>query len=181
VEEERHDGCNDRAPTAAEHVPYYEQYIRLTPDGDIVEILAHQIATTCAYFGQLTPEQTVCRPTPGEWCAADIVGHLSDVERVFSYRALRLSRGDFASPEDVDFEAYAAVARYAARPMPDIVAGFAALRAATLALLRNLDEDAWARRAPESWSLRSVRAFAYLLTGHELHHLYDVQARLPAA
>jgi hypothetical protein len=166
-------------PTATEHVHYYEQYIRLAPDGDIVETLARQIAATSAYFEHLTPEQASRRPAAGEWCPADIVGHLTDVERVVAYRTLRLSRGDFASPEDVDFEAYATAADYATRPMSAIVAEFTAIRAATVAMLRNLDEAAWARRAPESWSLRSVRAFAYLLAGHELHHLYDVQARLP--
>ena len=76
-------------PTAAEHVPYYEQYIRLAPDGDIVETLARRIDATSAYFERLTPEQAVQRPAPSEWCPADIVGHLTDVERVFAYRALK--------------------------------------------------------------------------------------------
>ena len=166
-------------PTAAEHIPHYEQYIRLAPEGNILETLVRQIDVTAAYFGQLTPEQAVRRPAPGEWCPADIVGHLADVERVFSYRVLRLGRGDFAQPEDADFEAYAVAAGYDAHPIGEIVAEFAAARAATVAMLRDLNEDAWAHRAPEGWTLRSVRAFAYVLAGHELHHLYDVQALLP--
>jgi hypothetical protein len=81
----------------------------------------------------------------------------------------------------MDPEAYAAAAGYASRPLGAVLDEFAATRAATLALLRGLDEVAWSRRAPETWSARSVRAFAFILAGHELHHLYDVQVRLPGA
>jgi hypothetical protein len=165
-------------PTAGEHIPYYEQYIRLAPDGDIVATLARQIETTTAFFSQLTPEQAAWRPAPGEWCATDIVGHLADAERLFSSRAWRLARGDMAPPESMDPEDYAAAAGYAARPLDEVVAEFATQRAATLALLRGLDEQAWARRAPETWSCRSVRGFAYVLAGHEIHHLNDVRERL---
>lgn len=168
-------------PSAAEHISYYKQYIRLAPDGDIVETMARQIATTTAYFEQLTPEQAVWRPAPGEWCPTDIIGHLVDAERLFSNRAWRLARGDMALPESMEPDDYAAAAGYAARPLGDVLAEFAAARAATVALLDGLDEAAWARRAPDSWSCRSVRAFAYILAGHELFHLYDVQERLPAA
>lgn len=168
-------------PTAGEHIPYYEQYIRLAPDGDIVEILAQQIATTSAYFSRLTPEQAVWRPALGEWCATDIVGHLADAERLFSSRAWRLARGDMAPPESMEPDDYAAAAGYAARPLGEVLEEFAATRAATVALLRGLDAAAWERRAPETWSCRSVRTFAFVLAGHELYHLYDVQARLPGA
>ena len=136
---------------------------------------------TTGYFAQLTPEQALWRSAPGEWCPTDIIGHLADAERLFAGRAWRLARGDMTPPESMDPEAYAATAAYAARPLDDVLDEFAATRAATLALLRGLDEAAWARRAPETWSVRSVRCFAYVLAGHELHHLYDVQERLPAA
>ena len=165
-------------PTAAEHIPYYEQYIRLAPDGDILATLARQIETTTAFFARLTPEQATWRPAPGEWCATDIVGHLADAERLFANRAWRLARGDMQLPEPMEPDDYAAVADYARRPLGEVLDELAAQRAATLALLRGLDAVAWARRAPESWSCRSVRGFAYILAGHEIHHLNDVRDRL---
>lgn len=166
-------------PTAEEHIPYYDQYIRLVPDGGIVDILAGQITGTRDFLARLTPEEAAWRPAPGEWSATAIVGHLADTERVFAYRALRLARGDATPPAGVEFEDYAAVAGYGGRALADVVAEFAAVRAATVALLRGLGAAAWARRAPEEWTCRSVRAFAYALAGHEIHHLDDIRRRHP--
>lgn len=165
-------------PTADEHIPYYQQYIGLVPDGDIVATLEQQIGESAACFAELTPEQARWRPAPGEWNALEIVGHLAHTERVFSYRVLRIARADPTLWESIEFDQYVAVADFDRRTMPNLVAELAAVRDATVQLLRGLSEAAWDRRMPEKWTTRSVRSIAYALAGHELHHLRDVR-RIP--
>src|ERR1700704_201528 len=79
-------------PDADECLPYYFEYIGLVPDEPIVPRLERQIGESAAYLAACTPEGALWREAPGEWNVLEIVGHLADVERVFSYRALRIAR-----------------------------------------------------------------------------------------
>ena len=163
-------------PAADECLPYYFQYIDLVPDGGhVVTQLERQIAETAAYLATFTPAEAAWREAPGEWNMLEIVGHLADTERVYEYRALHIARADPRMWTSIEFPAYAAAANYQARTLADIVAEYAAVRAAFVALLRGLDAAAWGRRAPDDWSLRSVRAVAYTMAGHELHHVADIR------
>lgn len=162
-------------PDADECLPYYFQYIRLVPDGHIVERLERQITESAAFLSAFTPEQAKWRKAPGEWNILEIVGHLADAERVFGYRALLIARGDPVMWTPVEFDNYAAAANFRDRPLGDIVAELTAVRAAFVAFLRGLDAAAWQRRAPQEWTTRSVRAVAYAMAGHELHHLADIR------
>jgi DinB superfamily len=162
-------------PGADECLPYYVQYIELVPEGHVVMLLERQIAETAAFLATFTPEQARWREAPGEWNILEIVGHLADTERVFGYRALRIARADPVMWTQVEFGDWAAAANFQARPLGDVVAEYAAVRAAFVAFLRGLDAAAWARRAPADWTLRSVRAVAYAMAGHELHHLASIR------
>ena len=162
-------------PKADECLPYYFEYIDLVPDGHVVERLERQIDESAAFLATFTPEQALWREGPEEWNIVEIVGHLADVERVSSYRALCIARGEPNKWTQVEFGAYAAAANFTERPLGDVVAEYAAVRAASVALLRGLDAAAWDRRAPPDWSLRSVRALAYTIAGHELHHVADIR------
>lgn len=165
-------------PAAGEHIPYYETYITLVPNGEIVETLDRQIDETAAFFGSLTSAQTADRPTGDTWSVNEIVGHLADTERVFSYRALRIARADLTPWESVEFDPYTEAADFNRQPLAQLVDEYVAVRRATVTLLRGLNDAAWARRMPEAWTLRSVRTIAYVLAGHELHHRDDVRQRL---
>jgi hypothetical protein len=162
-------------PDADECQPYYFTYIDLVPDGDVVERLERQITETAAYLAPFTPAQALRREAPGEWNAVEIVGHMIDTERVFEYRALHIARADPVMWTKVEFPAYAENANYAARSLPDVMAEFTAVRASFVALLRGLDKAAWERRAPSDWTVRSVRAVAWCMAGHELHHLASIR------
>ena len=162
-------------PAAEEHIPYYSQYIQLVPERAIVSILERQIQETAAFLEGFTPEQARWRPAPGEWCGLDIVGHLADAERLFTYRGMKIARGDSAMWESVEPDEWAANAGYGAQNLADVVAEFVAVRAAFVAFLRGLDDAAWERRKGEEWSMRSVRALAYTVAGHELHHMIDLR------
>jgi hypothetical protein len=128
-----------------------------------------------AFLAAFTPEQALRREAPGEWNVVEIVGHLADTERVLGYRALRIARADPVMWTKVEFGDYAAAVNFRERPLGDVVAEYAAVRAAFVAFLRGLDGAAWKRRAPADWTLRSVRAIAYCMAGHELHHLASIR------
>jgi hypothetical protein len=162
-------------PDADECLPYYFQYIQLVPDGHVVDILERQITESAAFLSAFTPQQALWREAPGEWNILEIVGHVSDVERVFAYRALRIARADPVMWTGVEFENYAAAANFRDRPLGNVVAELRAVRAASISLLRGLDDAAWQRRGPPDWTLRSVRAIAHTIAGHELHHLADIR------
>ncbi|CAA9590823.1 MAG: hypothetical protein AVDCRST_MAG18-5211 [uncultured Thermomicrobiales bacterium] len=163
-------------PTADESISYYQRYIALVPDGDLLAILARQAREVAALLADCSPAQAQRRPAPGEWNAIEIVGHLADTERVLAYRALRIARRDPTPLEGVgDFAAYVTSARFAGRSLADVVAEYAAVRGASLALFRSLDAADWAQIGVADGDRISVRALAYIIAGHDLHHLPDLR------
>jgi hypothetical protein len=162
-------------PAEDEHIPYYRQYIDQVPEGDVLEILAHQIGDTERYFLGFSADEAVWRPAPDEWSAIEVAGHLVDAERLFMHRALVVARGDDTPWANFEPDLYVANGGFGERAIADVAAEFATVRTATLAFLRGLDTSAWSRRAPASFSMRSVRAFAYTAAGHELHHLASLR------
>jgi hypothetical protein len=164
---------NPGRPVSGEYRPYFDTYIRLVPDGDIVARLDNQIAETVAALKDFTPEQAEWRPAPGEWNMKEIVGHLADSERVFAFRAVSFARNDPTPLPGMDQNIYMAGATFADRTLDDVVEEFVAVRRASLALFRGLDAAAWARGGAADGSPLSVRALAYITAGHELHHAKD--------
>jgi hypothetical protein len=161
-------------PEASEHIPYFGQYIELVPDGDITEILENQISETDGFFGRFSAEAARQRPAPGEWNPIEIAGHLVDTERVLSYRLLRIARADATLWESIEFEDYVEHGGFSERDLMEIMDEFVAVRTSTVALLGGLSAAAWERRMPDEWSVRSVRSLAYVIAGHELHHVADL-------
>ena len=172
-----------RRPAPEEHAPYYARYIALVPDGDIVETLRRQIVETRALLGGVSPERAAVRYAPGKWSVTEVVGHLADGERVFAHRALRFARGDRTPLPGFDENDYAATARYASRPLADVLAELETVRAASVALFGTFDDAELSRRGIANEAEISVRAIVWIIAGHELHHRSVLRERYlaPAA
>jgi hypothetical protein len=112
-----------------------------------------------------------------DWNIIEVVGHVADAERVFAYRALCIARTDTTPLLSFDQDLYVAAANFARRPLADLLDELATVRRATLSLLRGLDVEAWLRRGTVNNNPMSVRALAYIIAGHELHHLEDFRQR----
>jgi len=164
---------NPGRPQSGEFLEYYGEYINLVPEGDVTSLLERQIDETVETLSTFSDEQAAWRPAPGEWNAIEIVGHLADMERVFAYRAVSFARNSPGALPDIDPDDFMVDAGFARRPLADVVAEFVAVRQASLALFRSLDEAAWLRRGVASDNEVSVRALAYITAGHELHHSLD--------
>ncbi len=164
-------------PASDEYAPYYEKYVSLVPDADLVETLERQGAETLALLRGLTEEQGAHRYAPDKWSVKQLVGHVSDGERLFAYRALAIGRGDRAPLPGMDQDVWMAGVDFDARTLASLADEFAAVRAATLHLLRHLSPEAWSRRGTASENEVTVRALAYIIAGHEAHHLRILRER----
>jgi uncharacterized damage-inducible protein DinB len=157
-------------PEPSEYAPYYGRYIALVEGDEILSILDRQRRQTMLLLSGRDEEDGNFRYAPGKWSAKEILGHVCDTERIFSYRVLRISRGDNTPIEGFEQDDYVRNGPFAKLAFSDLVEEFIAVRRATLSLLRNLDEAAWLRRGIASNNEVTVRALAYTIAGHELHH-----------
>lgn len=164
-------------PTPDEYAAFYAGYVARVPAGDILQILADQHATVQALLTPLTQDQALFRPTPEDWNILEVLGHMTDGEQVFAYRALRIARGDATPLAGFDQDDYVRAARSSERPLADLLAAYSAQRQATLAMLRTFDAEAAARRGIVSGHPCSARAWAYIIAGHELYHIADFHER----
>jgi hypothetical protein len=157
-------------PQAGEYAPYYDRYVSLVRGDDILNTLDQQRRDTMLLLSGRDEEDGDFRYAPDKWSAKEVLGHVCDTERVFAYRALRFARADATPVAGFEQDDYVRNGPFAQRPLADLVEDFIAVRRATLSLLRNLDEAAWPRRGVANKNEVSVRALAYIIAGHELHH-----------
>lgn len=164
-------------PGPDEHLPYFSKYTVLVPGEDAYTLLQSGIERTTAMLGGLDESQASFRYAPGKWSVKQVVGHLSDVERVFAYRALVAARGDRTPLPSFDENEYAEAGDFDQRPIAEIVAEFRAVRAASLALFGSLGPEALARRGNANGATITPRAVAWIAAGHELHHVAILRER----
>ena len=164
-------------PEPTEHAPYYSLYIDKIREGDILKTLAQQNAQTLQLLESIGEEKANFRYAPDKWSVKQVLGHVIDVERVFAYRALAFARNDPAKLPSMEQNDYAAGANFERRPLGRILAEFAAVRAANLALFESFDAEIAMRRGTASGYEFSVRAIPYIIAGHELHHVGVLRER----
>src|SRR5689334_2824348 len=165
-------------PDPSEYAPYYSKYLAHVPEDDILTALGEQMESTLALLRAAPEAKASVRHPPYAWTVKDVVGHLTDCERVFGYRALRIARGDATPLPGFDENAYARAAGADRVPLGDLAAEFEAVRRSHLGLFRRLPVAAWTRLGVANDSPVSVRALAYIMLGHERHHAAILRERL---
>lgn len=156
-------------PQPDEYAPYAGKYVSLVPDGDILVTLESQGQETATLLARPEVEGDF-RYAPGKWSVKEALGHIIDTERIFSYRALRIARNDKTPLAGFEQDDYVKYGAFGQSTLSSLVEEFKSVRRATLALYLGLDEAAWIRRGVASNNEVTVRALAYLIAGHELHH-----------
>lgn len=159
-----------RRPERSEYHEYYETYIGRVPHAPIVDTLARQAAETHSFLRAVPPERETYRYRAGAWSVREVVGHLIDAERVFGYRALWFARGAPGALPGMDQDVFAQAAAADTRPLVALADEFRDLRQSHVPFFRALPEAAWDRTGIASENSVSVRALAWILAGHELHH-----------
>jgi hypothetical protein len=168
-------------PDSADYAPDHGKYVSLVPEDDVLAALKSQLAETLALLRGAPESEANRRHPPYTWSIKEVVGHLTDCERVFGYRALRFARGDATPLPGFDENAYARAAESDRRTLADLAAEFEAVRRSHLALFGSLSEAAWDRKGIANDSEVTVRAIAYILVGHERHHTAILRRRLSKA
>jgi uncharacterized damage-inducible protein DinB len=164
-------------PEAGEYAPYYEKYVSQVEGNDILATLDDQRRKTLLLLSGRSEGEGDIRYAPDKWSVKEVLGHICDAERVFAYRTLRISRNDATPLASFDEKEFANHAPFARLALGDIIEDYIAVRRATITLLRNLDEAAWTRRGVASDNPVTVRALAYMIAGHELHHRRILQEK----
>ncbi len=157
-------------PQAGEYAPYYDRYISLIPGNDVLSALDEQRRHTLLLLSGRTDADGNLRYAPEKWSVKEVLGHINDTERVFAYRALRIARNDQTPIEGFEQDDYVKFGPFANRSLEDLVEDYIGVRRATMSLFRNLDDSAWTRRGTANKNEVTVRALAYIIAGHELHH-----------
>jgi len=164
-------------PKAEEYAPYFDRYISLVRDEDILATLQKQWSETAVLLKSLNEKDGEFRYGPDKWSVKEVVGHMNDTERIFAYRALRISRGDKTPLAGFEQDDYVRGGGFDKRTLADIAEEFDAIRKSTMILFRGLEKDAWTRQGIANNGDLSVRALAYMIAGHELHHRRILQEK----
>jgi hypothetical protein len=164
------DAVRTKKPEQSEFLPYYGRYIDLVPSGDVLATLAKQIGETQALLRGLPASIATHRYAEGKWSVNEVVGHVADAERIFAARALRFARNDTTPLPSFDQNDYVANSTFNDYSLSELLLELASVRQSTVYLFGHIDEAAWMRRGIASDAEVSVRALAYIIAGHELHH-----------
>ena len=164
-------------PSQAEFASFYAGYVSLVPEADIMSVLEGQADDVRLQTRAFIPKREEFRYAPGKWSVRQVLGHVTDAERVFGFRAFCFSRGDENALPGFEQDDYVARASFDRCSLADLVKEFGQLREANLTVLRRLDDTAWRRMGTASGKPVSVRALAYIMAGHVRHHLHVLSTR----
>lgn len=166
-----------RRPTDNEYASFYAGYVGLVPDGDLLASLELQAADTQKLLRPIGEARSQHRYAPDKWSIREVIGHVADSERVFTYRALRFARADATPLPGYDEKLWGQTTNAHLRTLASLLDDLQALRAATLTLFRGFADADWDRSGNANNNPITVRAVAYVVAGHERHHMKFLKER----
>ena len=159
-----------KRPEPTEFAEYYGKYVSKVPGTDVLGVLESQRVQMQNLFGARSERDGSFRYAPGKWTVKEVLGHITDTERIFTYRALRIARGDQTPLPGFEQDDFVKNGAFSERSLADLAEEFAAVRSASLTLFRSFPEAAWSRRGVASQKEVTVRALAFITAGHQIHH-----------
>src|SRR6476619_6143830 len=164
-------------PQPAEYDPYYEKYISLVPEDEIVRALESQIDEFAGLFSNVPEEKGTFAYAEGKWTLKESLSHVIDGERMFAYRALRIARGDKTPIEGFEQDGYIENSHANRRSFGQLIEEFSLLREANLMFFSNLESEDWVRVGTANNVGISVRSLAWIMVGHVRHHVAILNER----
>ena len=159
-----------KRPEANEYAEYYGKYIAKVPGTDVLGVLESQRLQVLQLFAGRSERDGNFRYASDKWTIKEVLGHVTDAERSFAYRALRIARGDQTPLASFEQDDYVKNGGFASRTLADLVEEFGAVRGASVALFRSFDNAAWSKRGVASQKEVTVRALGFITAGHQIHH-----------
>ncbi len=167
----------ERRPEPNEYGEFYRPYVAAAPDGSILDTLREQRYDFLRLAADVPADMEQYRYAPGKWSVRELVGHLTDSERMFAMRAMAFARGDRAHYPGFDENEYVAASGADDRTLAALVEEWDAARYATLLLFKGLPDAAWNRRGRASGFEFTVRSMAWITAGHMQHHMRMLRTR----
>ena len=158
-------------PQEDEYGDFYEGYIKLVEPPNVIQTLIQQGQQVYALIQQLTDEEAHHRYAKGKWSVKEMIGHLVDTERIMSYRALCISRGEQTALPGYDHNSYVQAADFDQRSLRSLSTEYDALRNANISMFSSFTPKQIQRTGRANDVTVSVRALAFIIAGHEKHHL----------
>jgi len=165
-------------PVTGEYQDYFDTYISLVEEGNILEILEEQITTIAEMLAAVPDSQLDCLHEPYTWTIKQVIGHCVDTERIFGYRACRFAANDPTPVPGFDQDTYVDNTDYQGVSLEALIQELLLARQANLAMLKRQTQDAWLRTGTADGKTMSVRAAAYVMAGHIIHHFKIIEKRL---
>lgn len=165
-------------PAPDEYARHFGTYIALVPEDRVVPVLRASLAETLELLRGVSDEEASRLHPPYTWTVKQVIGHLTDSERIFAYRALRIARGDSTPLPAFDENLYAESAVFRDRSLASLADELELVRQSDIAFFENLAREDWDRRGIASGAAVSVRALAFSIAGHDRHHIAIVRKRL---
>ncbi len=164
-------------PQPTEYAEYYANYISKVPGSDILSVLESQRLQMLQLFSGRSERDGSFRYAAGKWTVKEVLGHITDTERIFTYRALRFARGDQTPLPGFEQNDYVRSGAFGERMLAGLAEEFGAVRSASIALFRSFNDEAWTRRGMADQKEVTVRALAFITAGHQMHHRMILEER----
>ena len=164
-------------PEKTEYAQFYETYVSLVNESDVVSAMQKQADEVSDLFSRISDEKGLYAYAEGKWTINELLGHLIDGERIFAYRAFRISRRDKTPLAGFDQNPYIENADYNSVKLAKLLAEFSLLRQSNILLFNNISDEMWTRKGIASDNEISVRALAYIMVGHIRHHVKILKDR----
>ena len=158
-------------PASSEYVHFYSTYVGNVEKKNIINTLNTQMHELYTLINTVPADKAFFAYAPGKWTIKEIIGHMIETERVFSFRALAISRGDEGELPNMDQDAYIKGNNYNSRTLANLSNEYLAVRVSTLHLLTNMSKEMIAKTGNIAGNTITVRALAFIIAGHERHHI----------
>lgn len=166
-----------KRPNPTEYASYYDGYIKLVPQENVLDVLNEQVAVVKSVLAKVELNKENYRYAPKKWTIKEVVGHMVDTERIMAYRALCIARGEKNALPGYDDNEYVANANFNASSLTILTHHLELVRAANLALFKTFDEEAFNKIGVANKADISVRALLFIIAGHTQHHLNVIKEK----
>jgi hypothetical protein len=164
-------------PEATEYADFYANYIAKVPGSDVLGVLESQRLQMLQLFAGRSERDGSFRYGPGKWSVKEVLGHITDTERIFTYRALRIARGDQTPLPGFEQDDFVKNGAFGERTLASLAEEFGLVRSASIVLFRSIPEKVLSRRGVASQKEVTVRALAFITAGHQIHHRIILEER----
>ncbi len=166
-----------KRPLSTEHPPYYQKYIDLVKNDNVLKALDEQIIKIQETISRIPVEKEDYAYADGKWTVKEVLGHIIDTERIMAYRALRFARKDKTPLSGFDQNTYIANANFNKQTLYNLAHEFAVVREANLSLFKNFDESNLDETGVANGTETSVRAVLFMIVGHATHHINVIKEK----